>query len=1790
MAVIASDAVPVLQPALDTGIPSAGEVNELAKASPKSQTVAAEDTPLPITWGRDRIYGKVGAVAVQSDILYVMYTFGEGPIEGYETIYVDGVDVNASGGFLSVSGAQVEEHTGTATQAASTLLSGAITGYTDTLTGVAYVVLKIPEGATSGFPRVEAIIKGQKVYDARRSALGGGDILRLALGTTIPAALETNSVSAEAWVRIRSGWKATNSVIDIIDNMDRVNEGWLLGVTTAGQLTFRIYTNTSGGGHQTLTTSMTTALTDGDVFHVACTYSHTEKVMRIYLNGKQVGTKSLTSQSYTTWNVHWDTATNTDLEFGTGGNADMQEVRIWSDKRTQAELEGNMLNRLSGTEAGLVGYWPIYENTGTSIEDHAGTFNMTRNSSASFLGAFKGLSPSNTSPLSYTTNPTICFSDFIERFTVREMDYDSVLRGAGANDELVGGSPRREVGWTVNSPKTVDSWVQAWRVYMGAFIAWEKGKMRVIPAAPEVNEQGSLELNGSSTTYAYRSDSTGIGSAIITRGSWSASRVAVTPSTVNLNTVSTGLTYVGSSSTNKPSNMHDGICYTFASGVQIASSGHGNLHRWIRYSKTGNWSTTIPAQYLITDANQTYVAGAAYLIRFGGSNMPTPITQGQGSSSWAIMHWETATEQRISQCYYNCGYWKRSYSSVKNTRFTIADTGSATIEAWFRLGATGVTGTVFAKRNTLANTAAGYSLHVNTSNYAVAGVSDGTNHATITDSVNLNDGKWHYAAMTINRSTDKLELTVDDRDLTAQSISSVGALRNTKDIRVGATGDGNNRFTGSVDDLRFWSDVRTATERGLYMAKEVDSPATQANLLAYWKFNDQVGQTAKGSANSYDMTLNGDASFGEDHSNLLPEGIHGSLMEDDILKGTLKLSKKPKADRPTVVHVSYRDKSLGDWGVARQEAEAVGVSTGTVPRRLSKVDMPGMHSAQQAKREAIERLNWYSLSELEAEFTTFDEGLELQQGSIIALTHPIGLERQLFRVIQLAGRMGRWVVRASSHDPSIYSDDVVSDPSYNALSLGNPLSPPAITGLSAAEELFNYRSGLTGSRVRASWTNTYPYTTNVLVEGYVGSTRVWQALVSPGVSEAVSPPVEELVSDVAVTYEVRVSIQTQVASGPVTSTTATVSGKTAVPSDVSNITFSRITANAVEASWDAATDIDVWRYDLRQGSSSHNHGTATRIDLCDGLSHVVTDLAEGTTRLFVKAVDTVGNLSTNSATVDVTAARPATPTGFSVTEVAGQVRARWTLNPPTDFVERYKLTATPVGGSSEETVGEVQGDRLTSNDVREGNYTFKLYAVNSVGESATPASAVREVSSDFGAFLVDEVEFTSPTLTNMHEYQFRDHLATGEKIYVTASDSTDAFDTGGPPHDFSRETSHLANFHASVNGTYLSETKDFGTLITGNWNAEYGYEVLDGSANRFLELSADNTNFTTFVGTSGHGEYRYARIRITTMGDSTVKLVAPITVGIITIPREEYGSGTSSATTYARQILEDEYSFFRNIQIVPTNTNLPLVPTVDNIIVGPKTGVKGDGSSYLDAGDESAFDFGASDNFTVECWVKHSGGTGNNKVVVGKRDSSAGWLLRIDEGTNAIDIVLDSNTTTTTTIASAVPNDGVAHHIAFSVDRGADELRVYVDGTADSNNPVDISGHTGSFANTAGLRVFADNSGSNDWSGTITELRIWDSVRTATEISDNKNIEVDVDSTDLEGYWRFHGRSGSAVTSVKDEVDFPDAGQNFTATGTGLKYAVLTGTTNKRSTFDVRIYNLSGTQVSQTFTWSAQVL
>ena len=118
---------------------------------------------------------------------------------------------------------------------------------------------------------------------------------------------------------------------------------------------------------------------------------------------------------------------------------------------------------------------------------------------------------------------------------------------------------------------------------------------------------------------------------------------------------------------------------------------------------------------------------------------------------------------------------------------------------------------------------------------------------------------------------------------------------------------------------------------------------------------------------------------------------------------------------------------------------------------------------------------------------------------------------------------------------------------------------------------------------------------------------------------------------------------------------------------------------------------------------------------------------------------------------------------------------------------------------------------------------------------------------------------------------------------------------------------------------------------------------------------------------------------------------------------------------------------------------------IEHATLESNTGIKADGTNYLDGGDIAAFDFGASQDFTVECWFALDGSEAASKSMLAKSNGTTGWSMDWTFGSKGIFLFIGDGTNFVTAISDAAFTDTAYHHIAFTVDRTGDEINIYVD-------------------------------------------------------------------------------------------------------------------------------------------------
>jgi hypothetical protein len=168
----------------------------------------------------------------------------------------------------------------------------------------------------------------------------------------------------------------------------------------------------------------------------------------------------------------------------------------------------------------------------------------------------------------------------------------------------------------------------------------------------------------------------------------------------------------------------------------------------------------------------------------------------------------------------------------------------------------------------------------------------------------------------------------------------------------------------------------------------------------------------------------------------------------------------------------------------------------------------------------------------------------------------------------------------------------------------------------------------------------------------------------------------------------------------------------------------------------------------------------------------------------------------------------------------------------------------------------------------------------------------------------------------------------------------------------------------------------------------------------------------------------------------------------------------------------------------------------------------------------NSINMGTSD-FTLSIWLKaddvssrqhvvQQTGSNANRVIAIKSDG----MLTSRLGAPGFD--LDSGVNIVA---------GTWYHVALVHDNSANTLKWYVNGTEhNTNTSVNIGTNTGSFW------LGTNENGSKWFDGKIDEVRIWNDIRTASEIADNKDDELVGNESGLVAYYKMSDGTGTTLT------------------------------------------------------------
>lgn len=203
-----------------------------------------------------------------------------------------------------------------------------------------------------------------------------------------------------------------------------------------------------------------------------------------------------------------------------------------------------------------------------------------------------------------------------------------------------------------------------------------------------------------------------------------------------------------------------------------------------------------------------------------------------------------------------------------------------------------------------------------------------------------------------------------------------------------------------------------------------------------------------------------------------------------------------------------------------------------------------------------------------------------------------------------------------------------------------------------------------------------------------------------------------------------------------------------------------------------------------------------------------------------------------------------------------------------------------------------------------------------------------------------------------------------------------------------------------------------------------------------------------------------------------------------------------------------------------------------------------DSTQYASIADASQTGLDLSTTFTIEAWVKLETLATVSALIAGKQDDShiSKWAYEVFiDATDGLVKALVSDGTGYDFYKSFSVSTGTWTHIAVTCNVGnasATTFEFFKDGVSQGNGTSIISGNISAIQNVATDFVIGarQTNGTKDefLDGLIDEVRVWNDVRTVTEIANNKDSELVGNEANLVAYWKLNNDYLDQTTNNND--------------------------------------------------------
>ncbi|MBX7242876.1 MAG: T9SS type A sorting domain-containing protein [Bacteroidia bacterium] len=171
-------------------------------------------------------------------------------------------------------------------------------------------------------------------------------------------------------------------------------------------------------------------------------------------------------------------------------------------------------------------------------------------------------------------------------------------------------------------------------------------------------------------------------------------------------------------------------------------------------------------------------------------------------------------------------------------------------------------------------------------------------------------------------------------------------------------------------------------------------------------------------------------------------------------------------------------------------------------------------------------------------------------------------------------------------------------------------------------------------------------------------------------------------------------------------------------------------------------------------------------------------------------------------------------------------------------------------------------------------------------------------------------------------------------------------------------------------------------------------------------------------------------------------------------------------------------------------------------------------SDYVEIPHNNAFNFTGS--FTLSFWVKAEKNQTNltssvNSILMKSGGGATGipfgfQMVNTGVNTGKVKVVRKNSTGTSVNYLSTIPiNDGRFHYVSLVRDSVANNLKLYIDAILQGGAILDISGTKN---NNSSIYLGRNGDGTENFKGSIDEIRIWRTARTAPNLQSDRNSTI----------------------------------------------------------------------------------